>query len=165
MCTHQDRSLWPVALFMLAALVPVSVVAQVNYPPYGPTVAPVPNNGSAPPPYPTPKPGAGQSNWNMELAGHSDLQGRQAYQPVIVSQDGRFIAYVGHHAAALTLNPLNGRMEPNGTSVVDVTDPANTRYLAHIPGPPEGESDGVGGAQMVRVCSGNTLPRAVKGKW
>ena len=53
-------------------------------------------------------------------------------------------------------------MEVNGTSIVDVTDPAKTRYLAHIP---SGEGRGAGGSQMIRVCSGNTLPRAVKGKW
>ena len=30
---------------------------------------------------------------------------------------------------------------------------------------PTGEDRQTGGAQMVRVCSGNTLPRGVKGKW
>ena len=34
-----------------------------------------------------------------------------------------------------------------------------------IPHIPTGEDRRTGGAQMVRVCSGNTLPRAVKGKW
>ena len=32
------------------------------------------------------------------------------------------------------LNPLTGKAEPNGTSIVDVTDPANPKYLRHIPG-------------------------------
>ena len=100
MRTRRSQCLGLFALFLLAATVPASVVAQVNYPPYGPTIAPVPNNGNAPPPYPTPKTGSEQSNWNMELAGHNDLQGRSAYQPIIISQDGRFIAYVGHHATA-----------------------------------------------------------------
>src|SRR5439155_1425027 len=54
--------------------------------------------------------------------------------------------------------PMTGKPEINGTSVVDVTDPAHPKYLAHI-------ASGRGGAQMVRVCSGDTLPHGVKGKW
>src|SRR5258708_12805050 len=37
------------------------------------------------------------SSSNMVLLGHHDLQGRSAYQPVIHEQNGRCIAYVGHH--------------------------------------------------------------------
>jgi hypothetical protein len=93
---------------------------------------------------------------NMSLVGYSDLQSRSAYQPVIHESRGRWIAYVGHHGGS-NLNPLSGRAEDNGTSIVDVTDPRNPRYLAHIPGEPgEGET---GGAQMVRVCSGKDLPK------
>jgi len=87
---------------------------------------------------------------NMELVGMSDLQGRPAYQPVIHRQGNRFVAYVGLHRGA-ALNPLNGRMEGNGTMVVDVTDPRSPQALAHIPGfhdNPERESQ----AQMARVC-------------
>jgi hypothetical protein len=52
----------------------------------------------------------------MELAGWNDLQGRSAYQPIIISQDGRFIAYVGHHATAhMPMNSLTGKAEPSGT--------------------------------------------------
>ncbi len=90
---------------------------------------------------------------DMALVGFHDLQGRGAYQPVIHRQDGRWIAYVGHHAGS-ALNPLSGRREDNGTSVIDVSDPAKPLLLQHIPGPPGG------GAQMVRVCSGRELPRA-----
>jgi hypothetical protein len=151
-------------VFVLSVAMPLVAAGQANYPPNGPTIAPVPLTGSAPVPFPAPKTGPEPSQWNMELAGHNDLQGRSAYQPIIISQDGRFIAYVGHHATRhLPTNPLTGRPEPSGTSIVDVTDPANTRYLAHIPGP--AGSDEAGGAQMVRVCSGNTLPHAVRGKW
>ena len=97
---------------------------------------------------------------NMALAGYSDLQGRSAYQPVIQQQDGRWIAYVGHHGGN-ALNPLTGRGEANGTSVVDVTDPASPRMLHHIPGAPgQGES---GGAQMARVCAGSSLPHGLPG--
>src|SRR5579871_5700481 len=92
---------------------------------------------------------------NMKLTGYNDLQARSSYQPVIQKQGDRWIAYIGHHAGVMR-NPLTGRDEQNGTSVVDVTDPAKPRYLAHIPGedskgPGEG---GGGGAQMVRTCAG-----------
>src|SRR6516162_8117185 len=63
------------------------------------------------------------------------------------------------------MNPLTGKQENNGTSIVDVTDPKQPKYLAHIPGematPGAGES---GGAQMARVCDGTQLPRADKSK-
>jgi hypothetical protein len=93
---------------------------------------------------------------NMQLVGHNDLQARSAYQPVIHQQGSRWIAYIGHHGGA-QVNPLTGQKEHNGTSIVDVTDPRNPRYLAHIPGD-EGEGE-AGAAQMVRICDGRTLPR------
>jgi hypothetical protein len=97
---------------------------------------------------------------NMALAGYNDLQGRSAYQPVIQQQDGRWIAYVGHHGGSAP-NPLTGRSEANGTSVVDVTDAQAPRMLHHIPGAPgQGES---GGAQMARVCAGSSLPHGLPG--
>jgi len=94
---------------------------------------------------------------NMQLLGHNDLQARTAYQPTIQQQGDRWIAYVGHHGGKQP-NPLTGKDEYNGTSIVDVTDPKAPRYLAHLPGE-EGEGE-AGGAQMVRVCSGKTLPHA-----
>lgn len=103
---------------------------------------------------------------NMRLVGTDDLQGRSAYQPTIHRQNGRWIAYIGHHggtdAVPMPLNPLTGRNEPNGTSIVDVTDPAHPKYLVHLPGEPGTYESG--GAQMVRVCDGRTLPNADKGK-
>jgi hypothetical protein len=102
---------------------------------------------------------------NMELVGYNDLQNRSAYQPVIHKQGARWIAYVGHHGG-MALNPLNGKMETNGTSIVDVTDPKHPQYLAHIPGEPSTPAAGAeaGGAQMVRVCDGSELPHADKSK-
>ena len=97
---------------------------------------------------------------NMTLLGTNDLQGRSAYQPSIHKQGERYIAYIGHHGGA-ALNSLTGQQENNGTSIVDVTDPAHTKYLAHIPG--EVSTPGkleVGGAQMTRLCDGSVLPHA-----
>src|SRR5437762_14279835 len=92
----------------------------------------------------------GSSASNMALLGSDDLQARSAYQPVVHNQGGRWIAYVGHHGGR-TLNPLSGRQEDNGTSIVDVSDPRAPSYLAHIPGEPgSGET---GGAQMVHLCT------------
>lgn len=93
---------------------------------------------------------------NMRLVGQDDLQARSAYQPVIQRQGDRWIVYVGHHGGS-RLNPLTGRTEPNGTSIVDVTDPSRPSYLHHIPGAP-GEAE-AGGASMVRVCDGKALPK------
>ena len=104
---------------------------------------------------------------NMRLVGYSDLQARSAYQPTIHHQGDRYIAYIGHHGGtpkvAAPVNAITGKAEFNGTSIVDVTDPAHPKYLAHIPG-----SEGLfedGGAQMVRVCDATafskTDPKAV----
>ncbi len=100
-------------------------------------------------------------NKNMDLVGHNDLQARSAYQPVIHAQNGRWIAYVGHHGGT-SVNPLNGAKEANGTSIIDVTDPKTPKYLHHIPG--EAGQGEAGGAQMVRVCNGKDLPRADRNK-
>lgn len=97
---------------------------------------------------------------NMRLVGYNDLQGRSAYQPIVHQQGDRFIAYIGHHAGR-HLNPLTGDEEGNGTSILDVTDPANPVFLHHIVG-----SDLLGDrseAQMVRACSGSDLPNGVDG--
>src|SRR5258705_10510357 len=99
---------------------------------------------------------------NMRLVGMSDLQARSAYQPTINRQGERYIAYIGHHGGTpevpKPINKITGEAEFNGTSILDVTDPANPKYLKHIPGI-EGNYE-EGGAQMVRVCDGKTLPHA-----
>ena len=97
---------------------------------------------------------------NIRLVGFNDLQARSAYQPTIHKQGDRYIAYVGHHGAsydAKPRNPINGTQEFNGTSIVDVTDPGQPKYLAHIPGAEGGPESG--GAQMTRVCDGRGLPK------
>ena len=101
---------------------------------------------------------------NMDLVGWNDLQARSAYQPVIQKQGERWIAYVGHHGGE-AMNPQTGKMEPNGTSIVDVTDPKKPKYLVHLPGEPKDRAGEFGGASMVRICSGNDLPHGEKGKY
>ena len=101
--------------------------------------------------------GHGEERLNTRLVGADDLQARSAYQPLPVRQGERRIVYVGHHAGE-ALNPLTGAVEPNGTSVVDVSDPARPVYLAHIPA-----TGGTSGAQMVQVCGGEQLPGAGPG--
>src|SRR5215470_6147459 len=112
--------------------------------------------------------GQGASSHNMRLVGTNDLQSRSTYQPTIHKYPhNRHILFTGHHALAKqgdgllpngkllpSFNPLTGKNELNGTSIIDVTHPRNPQYLFHLPVP-----NGVaGGAQMVRVCDGNTLP-------
>ena len=98
---------------------------------------------------------------DMALVGYNDLQARSAYQPLIHKQGDRWIAYVGHHGGVQP-NPLTGKPESNGTSIIDVTNPKQPRYLAHIPGD-QGQGE-AGGAQMVRLCNGSELPKADKSK-
>ena len=106
---------------------------------------------------------AGDSR-DMTLVGSNDLQARSAYQPIIQKQGNRFIAYIGHHGGEMP-NLLTGALEPNGTSIVDVTNVKQPKYLAHIPGLKDTTNVNNGGAQMVRVCSGADLPKADKSKF
>ena len=160
--TKHNSQLLIICLLAAALLAPAD--AQ-QYPPNGPHIPSITLTGGGPPPPeqpPPPGPSDVSSVWNMEIVGYNDLQGRSAYQPLIINQDGRQIAYIGHHNREPMLNSLTGQMEKNGTSIVDVTDPANTKYLAHIP---TGSGRGEGGSQMVQVCSGTTLPSGDDGEW
>ncbi len=111
--------------------------------------------------------GAPPEALNMRLVGSNDLQGRSAYQPTIAHQGDRYIAYIGHHGGTpevpKPMNALSGQAEFNGTSIVDVTDPAHPKYLKHIPGLEGNYEDG--GAQMTRVCPGRLLPKGDPGKY
>src|SRR3979490_351038 len=102
------------------------------------------------------QPAAKAEGHDMELVGSHALQGRSPSQPLVHRQGDRWIAYIGHHGGR-SRNPLSGAEEPNGTSILDVTDPNSPRYIAHIPG--EAGKDEAGGAQMVRVCDGSELPQ------
>lgn len=91
---------------------------------------------------------------NMKLVGFNNLQGRSAYQPLIVNQGGRYIAYIGHHGGQSS-TPAQFP-ESNGTSILDVTNPKKPIYLKHLGG---GAGAGeAGGAQMVRICSVGGTP-------
>ena len=147
-------------------------VAQ-DYPPYGPNIPMAHfdhgNRGHAIPPPPKLKcpvlsPSCddvrtAQSEWNTELLGSDSLDGRSTYQPLVVRQGDRHIAYMAHHAGC-AINRLNGQTEVNGTSIIDVTDPQHPIYLHHIVGFPAdcaGSLDAAGN-QMVHVCGGDSLP-------
>ncbi|HET7366688.1 MAG TPA: hypothetical protein VFJ70_24190, partial [Burkholderiales bacterium] len=87
---------------------------------------------------------------DVRRVGHSDLQGRESYQPnVITYPDGRVIAFIGTHGGT-HLNPITGKDEVNGTMIVDITNPAKPKDLAHIP-----SSGGL--SQMARMCLGKDL--------
>src|SRR5438132_13917513 len=102
---------------------------------------------------------------DMKLVGHVGLQFRGAYQPnVIRYPDGRTIAFVGLHSGqnlpGPLPNPLNGgKLEENGTMIIDITDPKHPVETFHIPVPVKG-----GQAQMARLCLGSDLPGGTPGK-
>lgn len=97
---------------------------------------------------------------NMALLAHHPLDGRPSYTPMPHLYEDRWILFAGHHAGE-AINSLNGEIEGNGTSILDVTDPTNPVYLAHIAAPPWEEHGSMSlgtGAQHVQVCNGTDLP-------
>ena len=66
---------------------------------------------------------------NVRLVGYNDLQGRTALVTTTKSDpaNGNWV-YIGHHDSfhdeKPLLNPITGKMEFNGTSILDITDPA-----------------------------------------
>ena len=51
----------------------------------------------------------------MRLVGHSDLQARSAYQPIIHKQGDRYIAYIGHHGGTQSVpKPVNPMTKAGG---------------------------------------------------
>src|SRR5438128_12065159 len=109
----------------------------------------------------------GHKHHDMKLVGTNDLQARSTYQPTLHKYGpGRYFLFTGHHALDVnpvtghqlpSFNPLTGKYEPNGTSIVDVSNPRRPKLVFHIPvgasvnAPPVPTN---GGAQMVRVCDG-----------
>ena len=78
---------------------------------------------------------------NVRLVGHHDLQGRQSLQLTARSDaaNGNWV-YVGHqpnvrpNSEEPQMNSVTGQAEINGTSLLDITDPANPTLKWHIPG-------------------------------
>jgi hypothetical protein len=100
---------------------------------------------------------------NMQILGYNDLQHRTSYMPTVVKQQWQstthYILYASEHVGTGPyLNPLNGQMEYNGTSIIDVTNPSHPVYLKHLPSPyPPPNNEG----RHVRVCAGSDLPGAL----
>jgi len=81
-------------------------------------------------------------SWNVNLLGHSDLNGHgNGGQVSVAKQGGSYYAYVGH-------------MLGMGTSIVDVTDPRASEVVAQIP---IGENNH---SHKVRVCGDLILVNA-----
>ena len=95
----------------------------------------------------------------MRLVAHDDLQARSAYQPVVHAY-GERTDPVRRPSHWRGLNPQTGEVEKNGLSIVDVTNPAAPKYLAHVP--PTGNE--ASGTQHVQVCDGSALPHADRSK-
>src|SRR5580658_2157875 len=159
----------------IASQVPAQQPA-VAYPPYGSAIPVITNTehrsgafGEDTQKMPAPNGPNEESIWNMKVEGFTDNQARPIYQPLIVNQNGREILYNGN-LAGTAMNPLTNVSESNGTSIIDVTNVKKPKFLFHIPGPaPINGSFAAAGAQMVRVCGGNTLPNAsangTAGRW
>ncbi|NNC66241.1 MAG: hypothetical protein HKN84_15770 [Gammaproteobacteria bacterium] len=75
---------------------------------------------------------------NVALIGYHHMQGRQALQVTTKSDsvNGNWV-YVGHvpntRTRDATLNPITGRNEWNGTSIIEISDPSNPQLIWHIP--------------------------------
>jgi hypothetical protein len=160
---------WRLRTVGLVALGLCSLVCAANAQPYIPDGPDVPTialnegqsgaSGLPPLPVPSPKGWDRQSIWNMQIIGFQDNQGRASSDDGWVeNQNGRYIAYVAD-SPGKALNPLNDKVENNGTSLIDVTDVAHPRFLSHIP------TESGGGATHLAVCGGNTLPHAERNHW
>jgi hypothetical protein len=85
---------------------------------------------------------------NVRLVGHHDLQGREALVVTALSDsaNGSWV-YVGHHESYWDgkpkRNPITGKDEWNGTSILDVGDPSKPKLVWHIPNDSNRNSRGV----------------------
>ncbi|HEY3160174.1 MAG TPA: hypothetical protein VGJ78_14510, partial [Vicinamibacterales bacterium] len=85
---------------------------------------------------------------NVRLVGFNDLQGRESLVVTTKSDaaNGSWV-YVGHHESYWDdkpkLNPITGKMEWNGTSILDIADPAKPKLVWHIPNETNRNSRGV----------------------
>src|SRR5262245_66587995 len=85
---------------------------------------------------------------NVRLVGYNDLQGRESLVVTTLSDaaNGSWV-YVGHHESYWDqkpkLNPITGKEEWNGTSILNVADPSNPKLVWHIPNESNRNSRGV----------------------
>jgi hypothetical protein len=87
----------------------------------------------------------------MKIVGFNDNQGRPSSDDGwIENQNGVYILYVTD-SGGTHYNPLTGKMEKDGTSLINVTDPTHPVFLHHIPST-------TGSAAHLAVCGGNILP-------
>src|SRR5262245_50785972 len=85
---------------------------------------------------------------NVRLVGYHDLQGRESLVVTTLSDpaNGSWV-YVGHHESYWDskpkTNPITGKDEWNGTSILNVDDPAKPNLVWHIPNESNRNSRGV----------------------
>ena len=85
---------------------------------------------------------------NVRLVGYHDLQGRESLVVTTLSDpaNGSWV-YVGHHEsywdAKPKMNPITGKDEWNGTSILNVDDPSKPKLVWHIPNESNRNSRGV----------------------
>jgi hypothetical protein len=109
-------------------------------------------------PVPPPNGWNQESIWNMKVVGFNDNQGRPSSDDGwIENENGRYILYMTDSGGS-AFNPLTGVVEPNGTSLIDVTHPDHPVFLHHIPST-------TGAASHVAVCGGSILPKGTPGRW
>ena len=136
------------------------VASAQGYLPDGPNVPIItlnegPEGAAGLPPLPVPPPNGWnqQSIWNMKVVGFNDNQGRPSSDDGwIENENGRYILYMTDSGGS-AYNPLTHQVEPNGTSLIDVTYPNNPVFLHHI-------ASTTGSASHVAVCGSNILNTA-----
>lgn len=125
-----------------------------NFPTIAPSEGPEGGAGLPPLKVPPPKGWDKQSIWNMQVVGFNDAQGRSSSDDGWVeNQNGRYIVYMTNDGGTKH-NPLTGKTEISGTSLIDATDPKHPVYLANVP------TESKRGAQHVAVCGGSHFPNA-----
>ena len=99
-----------------------------------------------------------QPIWNMQVVGFHHNQGRASSDDGwIENQNGRYILYMAD-SPGTAQNTLTGKVENNGTSLIDVTNPAHPVYLSPYP-----DRRATAVRRMSR-CAAATLCRSVKNK-